>query len=647
MRRPILAILIPILLVVSVGIASLVSRERPNRPDYRLARGRGLLDGGEYLRALDVLRQAIADDPEDIAARTMTGIAHLRLHLYQSAIEQFELAVELDPLRGDPWIGLAHAHLALGNIQDSIAASLEATELEPRAGEAWVVLAQAYWLDRSYSDAEAAALEARSLEADHPQALEALLHIYMDRNDPEKFESLIHEIPEGNNGLEALVVAFFIRQGQFARAWEHKARFDRKQAELDVLRAELALGRQPSRTELYPKLIRDLVVAGIYDRAIEYGRVYRGSESMDLELGKALWMSGDIAAAVSRFEIASSRGVNKLSAEVALAVITEHIEHWHEAFRAEHVEMDYLILGQLDELAESGPAPMRPLIWRYVGIYEPYFYNRAVEEGTELDSPESDDLEILLTMGTAYERLGRVDEARRYLERARDAYPGRAEPVSRLAVLAIPEGDSNQVLELMERALELDPTDAGNLYNLGWLYDQINRKDEALALYSQAIQASALSFEAMNNLSLIYSEREQFDQARSLLERAIEVDPSSEAAYFNLAKFYGDRRRWKPAMSNYDRVLRINPLNSTARVEQGRIHLRLGEPGSAVSQLNLALELNSQQFEAYFLVSSAYEQLGHVDTALAAAEEADRIRSDDAELVTTLARLRERKSETN
>ena len=647
MRRPLLVIIVPVLVIASLGVAALVSGDRPNGQDRRLARGRGLLDGEDYLRALDIFEQTIADDPNNAAARTLTGIAHLRLHLYGSAIAQFELASGLEPTRADPWIGLAHAHLALGNVAESIASSLEATRIDPRAVGAWDVLAQAYWLDRSYSDAEDAALEARKLKADDPQALEALLHIYMDKNEPERFESLINEIPEGRHELESLVVSFFIRQGRFARAWEHKTRFDRMAAELGVLEAELALRRDPSRMDLYPKLIRDLVVAGIFDRAIRYGRAYRGTESMDLEIGKALWMSGDVDGATSRFEIASRQGVHKLSAEVALAVITERMVHWHEAFRAEHVEMDYLILGQLDDLAESGPAAMKPLIWRYVGIYEPYFYNRAVEDGIALAAPESDGLENLLTMGTAYERLGRIDEARRYLERARDAYPGRAEPVSRLAVLALSDGDPNQVVELMERAVALDRSDAGNLYNLGWLYDQMNRKDEALILYHQAIAASALSFEAMNNLALIYSERQQFDQARGLLDRAIAVDPASEAAYFNLGKFHSDQRQWKPALANYDRVLRINPLNSAARVEKGRIRLRLGEPVRAVEQLNFVLELNSQHFDAYFLVSSAYEQLGYVDVALAAAEEADRIRSDDAELVTMMARLKERKSETN
>ena len=54
------------------------------------------------------------------------------------------------------------------------------------------------------------------------------------------------------------------------------------------------------------------------------------------------------------------------------------------------------------------------------------------------------------------------------------------------------------------------------------------------------------------------------------------------------------------------------------------------------------LRLDSQLFDGYLLISSAYERLGFIDVALAAAQEVRRNRSDDAELASTLTRLGER-----
>ena len=639
--RWILALLVPGLAILLTGIVLVFSGETPERVDYDLARGRALLDGGNLLGALEIIDSAADANPDHVGARTLLGIVRLRMYLYQSAIAEFERATELDSDLAAPWIGLGHAYLALGRIGDAIAASRRATELDAAAQEAWIVLAQARWLDRSYADAEAAALEARNLDAANPEALEALLHIYMDQEEPEKFEALMDEVPDGHRSLNALILSFLVRQGEFRRAWEYRTRSGRRENQLAVLEAELALARNPDQGPLIPQLVRSLVATGRFEDAIGYGRAYGGIEPMNFEMGKAFWLAGDLQNAVRRFEAASRRGIHKLSAEVALAIMTGELEHWHKAFRAEHPEEDYLVLGQLEDVSRSAPKNVEPLIWRYLGIYEPIFYNRAVEVGIQLDEPDASDLNILLTMGTAYERLGRFDEAVRYFERARDAYPSSSEPPARLAMVVIRRGDVAGVVDLMEQAVSLDETHSGHLFNLGWLHDEMGEDDRAATFYSRSIEASPLSFEAMNNLALIYGNRGQHEEARELLELAIRTDPTSETAYYNLARYYGNRSEWRAALGTYDRVLRINPFNSTALVEQGRIELRLGKLETAVERLNSAVGLDSQLFEGDMLVSSAYERLGFADVALAAVEEARRIRSDDPGLASTLARLQE------
>lgn len=641
MSRYVLALLLPVLVFGSVGFASLVSNDRPSQLDYRLARGRVMLDIGNYLSALEIFKQAIETNPEHITARTLLGIVQLRMHLYHAAIKTFEEAGDLDRGEAGPFIGLAHAKLALGEVSASMADATHATEVDPQAGEAWLALAQACWRDRSYGDAESAALEARELAPENPRALEALLHIYMDSDKPKKFEALIDDVPEGNQSLQNLVVSFLVRQGEFSLAWQHRARFDRRRTELAILEAELALDRGPSNEDLLPKLISDLVAAGQYERAIEYSTRHTGPEPIDMEVGKAYWMLGDVARAKLRFEAASHHGIHKLSAEVALAIITEDASHWRAAFRAEHPEKDYWVLGQLDGLSSRAPALIKPLIWRYAAIYEPHFYNRAVEDAILLTGPESDNLDILLTVGTAYEHLGRFDEADRYITRAIESHPYAAAPVSRLAKLALQKGESSTVVSLMERAVSLEPSNPGYLYNLGWVYDEMSQDDLAVRLYRQAISASELSFEAMNNLALIYSERGQEAAARSLLEQAIAIDPSSEAAYFNLGRYYSDRKEWKAALEAYGRVLDINPLNAEARLELGRIRLNQGDLEESVDILNTALETNPQYLEAYLLVSLAYERLGHFDAAVGAAEEARRIDPENPELADVLGRLQE------
>ena len=61
--------------------------------------------------------------------------------------------------------------------------------------------------------------------------------------------------------------------------------------------------------------------------------------------------------------------------------------------------------------------------------------------------------------------------------------------------------------------------------------------------------------------------------------------------------------------------------------------------------MSRGLEIDPHSFDAYMLLSSAYEKLGHIKEAIAAVEEAQRIRSDAPEVKTTLDRLNSRQND--
>ena len=92
-------------------------------------------------------------------------------------------------------------------------------------------------------------------------------------------------------------------------------------------------------------------------------------------------------------------------------------------------------------------------------------------------------------------------------------------------------------------------------------------------------------------------------------------------------------------MENYDRALEINPANSIAAVAKGRIYLEQGDTDNAIDSLSRALEIDARSFDAYMVLSMAYEKMGHTKEAIAAAEEAQRIRPEAPEVNATLQRL--------
>ena len=330
-----------------------------------------------------------------------------------------------------------------------------------------------------------------------------LLRIYFDFDQPDKFQAELDRAQNPAKPVQDLAIRFFLRRGQFARAYDAKVRYERGDLERSILETQLALKREPTRTDVIPQFVKNLVKAGRFEEAVNAGKTYKGSSPLDIELGKAYWMLGRKDDAIQSYRRASAALVHKLSAEVALAAITGDVKHWEEAYRAERIEQDYFMLARLeDALPKAGPLA-RAFIYRYAGIYDSSFYNKAAEEALKVLNDDPKNFDALMTIGTAYQRLGRLADAKRYMDRARDLYSRSGEPPSRLASLALlsEQKDPKLIQAFMELAVKLDPNNAGYLYNLGWLHDQLGESARATEFYERAIKASPLTFEAMNNLA--------------------------------------------------------------------------------------------------------------------------------------------------
>jgi tetratricopeptide (TPR) repeat protein len=605
MHRYILAVTATLLVVIVIAVASYSSLHRSSsETDYLVARDRG----AEYLS----------------------------LHLYGAALKEFEQAIKLRPGEADPLIGMASTYIRLGDAAKAVQEADRATKVEGRSADAWIMLGRAQWQQRNFAEAEKAAVQVRELDPGDPNASELLLHVYFDQDQTKNFEAELGKTANPSPAIQDLAIQFYIRQGQFARAYDLRTRYDRAPLDRSILEAELAFKREPGRTELVSQRFHQLVRAGRFQEAIElsdgdrFRALQRSVSVTQFDLGKASWSVGRKDDAIRAYRLSSSALVNKLPAEIALAIITGDVSHWREAFRAERPIQDLFILAQLEALLPKADPLTRAFAYRYAGLFNSYFYNRSAEEALKVLNENPQDYDALITIANAYQHVGRLDDASRYLQQARDAHPRQAEPVSRLANLALASNsqDTQRVFDLMSEAVKMEPRNPGYLYNLGWLYDQVGDKGKSTDLYRRAIEASPLSFEAMNNLALTYGEAGEPDRALSLLENAIKSDPDNEVAYFNLATYHGRRRDWRSALQNYDHVLALNPVNAAASVEKGRIYMELGRIDSAIESLNTALSINPHSFDAYTLLASAYEKLNKPNESKAANDEAQRVQAN-------------------
>ncbi|MDD9941209.1 MAG: tetratricopeptide repeat protein [Myxococcales bacterium] len=122
------------------------------------------------------------------------------------------------------------------------------------------------------------------------------------------------------------------------------------------------------------------------------------------------------------------------------------------------------------------------------------------------------------------------------------------------------------------RALELDPTLANALTNLGNLLFRRGDTDEAEGLYIRALRVDPEQPEAFYNLGFLLYERGDFEAAALNFKRAVASDPSFADAHFNLGMVLTDLGRADQAREHFRTYLELDPESTWSEI--ARRHLR-------------------------------------------------------------------------
>ena len=121
------------------------------------------------------------------------------------------------------------------------------------------------------------------------------------------------------------------------------------------------------------------------------------------------------------------------------------------------------------------------------------------------------------------------------------------------------------------RALELDPTLANALTNLGNLMYRRGRAQEAEQFYVRALQVDPEQPEAFYNLGFLLYERGDVAAAVLNFRRALRTDPGFADAHFNLAMALSDLGQRDEARSHWETYLKLDPDSPWAEI--ARRHL--------------------------------------------------------------------------
>jgi len=137
-----------------------------------LARGRELIEKGQWARAIEVLGKLRAKGDTSIPLRLALGRAQLGLEMYQQALIEFSEVLKLEPNNLEANLGRAESLIGLGDARKARGPAQLVATLQPENHRAWLLLGQAglHPQLRDYPAAEKALRRARRLAPDDREA---------------------------------------------------------------------------------------------------------------------------------------------------------------------------------------------------------------------------------------------------------------------------------------------------------------------------------------------------------------------------------------------------------------------------------------------------------------------------------------------
>ena len=261
------------------------------------------------------------------------------------------------------------------------------------------------------------------------------------------------------------------------------------------------------------------------------------------------------------------------------------------------------------DIAIPSETAIQELFNRDLAFFETRLDQIALASGVSLDSAEG-----LYDAGATYLRLNQLERAETSLTEAIKMDSGLADAYNALGVVMTKRRRYDEALDLYNRALELNPRDAGFRINLALTYHLQGRGDDAEQVYREAV-----------SINRDFAGVLDFLGGGSGASRPTSVDPlqriASEKAYDDGAA-YLRLKRYDRATEQFDRALSMNPENGDALNGQGVIATRQHNYAEAIDAYRkaIATDPNNAGYQANLAIT--YHLQGKTDEAIAAYKKA-------------------------
>jgi len=571
----------------------------PEDDAAQIKAGNFMLIAGQFADARGIGERLIARTPKSVEAQVLIANALAGLKDWESAVEAFEIAVQIDPTRGSTYSELGAAQVSKGDPVAGEAAFRKAVELDPKSSLALISLANFVW--SRGDNAQAEQLMKRALDVD-PKSIvvnRALAMFYMVRNQVETAEPYLKTVAEITNTPEA----------KYALA-EYYMRLRR----LDDARALLEPFVKDDQT-FVGSSVRLARIEAVADKKAEAHRILdsvlaREPKNLDALLlrGQIFLSENNSVNALTALRAAVDGNPNSIAAQIALAQthalrgsVKDAIKSYNDALKIDAnngVARIGLARMQINsgQAAEAVPLLMTVvagnpnhlearllLLQGYVAIGDVV---QATALANDLAKTNGNSPAVQTAIG-ALATLKKDDAgARQAYARALAADPRSFQALAGLLNAELQGKNFGAARSLIEKQLAQNPNDPALNLMAAQTYGALGNAAEMEKALKKTVEADPHSLEAYSMLGRMYYQQGRLDLARIELEKFVTTAPASVPGNTMLGTVLDLQGKKLEAKKRYQTALQVD-----ARAAVAANNLAWIDANTEGSNLDLALQL--------------------------------------------------------
>jgi predicted O-linked N-acetylglucosamine transferase (SPINDLY family) len=207
--------------------------------------------------------------------------------------------------------------------------------------------------------------------------------------------------------------------------------------------------------------------------------------------------------------------------------------------------------------------------------------------------------------------------------------PDHAVALHLLGVVAAQTKNPQQAVDLITRAIAIDPNNAMMHFNRATALQELGQLPAALASYDRALAIDGNLAEAYSNRAVVLMNLQEFRAALDSCDRAIAIKTEFAEAHFNRGNALQGMSEWSEALVSYDRAIAVKPGYASAYFNRGNVLKELNRWEDALASYDRAIAVRNNYVQAHSNRASVLKELERWEAALASYDLAIALQPND------------------